>query len=88
MNIPALMNVILIPAIVLVVAMLMMAVQAMQAGRKWPKVQGWWLRALLLNAVQVGAVSGAASRGTHGCCDTVRGAPTRSVSTVAQLSAT
>jgi sterol desaturase/sphingolipid hydroxylase (fatty acid hydroxylase superfamily) len=34
----------------------MMAVETLQAGRKWPNVRGWWLRAILLNSVQVGAV--------------------------------
>jgi len=56
MNIPEFLKGILIPVIVLVAALAMMVVEAMQSGRKWPKVPGWWFRALLLNGVQVGAV--------------------------------
>ena len=56
MNIPEFLEVILIPVIVLAAALAMMAVEALQSGRKWPKVPGWWFRALLLNGVQVGAV--------------------------------
>jgi sterol desaturase/sphingolipid hydroxylase (fatty acid hydroxylase superfamily) len=46
----------LIPAVVLTVAIVMMVVEVRRAGRKWPKVQGWWWRAFLLNGVQVAAV--------------------------------
>jgi sterol desaturase/sphingolipid hydroxylase (fatty acid hydroxylase superfamily) len=45
-----------IPLVVLIVAVIMMTVEARQSGRKWPRVRGWWTRAVLLNAVQVGAV--------------------------------
>lgn len=56
MNIPALLNNVLIPGIVLATALVMMAVESKQAGRKWPRVHGWWLRAIFLNVIQVGAV--------------------------------
>src|SRR5688572_30207349 len=46
----------MIVLIVLGAALLMMAWEVLQPGRKWPKVTGWWLRALALNACQVGAV--------------------------------
>jgi sterol desaturase/sphingolipid hydroxylase (fatty acid hydroxylase superfamily) len=42
--------------IVLGAGILMMAIERMGAGRNWPKVRGWWLRAVLLNSFQVGAV--------------------------------
>ncbi|HUI52258.1 MAG TPA: sterol desaturase family protein [Terriglobales bacterium] len=45
-----------IPLIVLAAAAAMMFVEWRHGGRKWPKVRGWWLRALLLNGFQVGAV--------------------------------
>ncbi len=45
-----------IPLIVLATAIAMMVAEAVRAGRKWPNVPGWWLRALLLNGAQVGAV--------------------------------
>lgn len=38
------------------VAVAMMIVEALRPGRRWPQVRGWWLRALALNAVQVGSV--------------------------------
>ncbi len=46
----------LIGAIVLACAILMIAVELGTPGRSWPKVAGWWARALMLNAVQVGTV--------------------------------
>jgi sterol desaturase/sphingolipid hydroxylase (fatty acid hydroxylase superfamily) len=43
--------------IVLAVALLMMLIERVAGGgRSWPKVRGWWLRAIVLNAFQVGAV--------------------------------
>ncbi|GAC1661813.1 MAG: sterol desaturase family protein [Candidatus Acidiferrum sp.] len=42
--------------IVLGVAVFMMVVERVAAGRTWPQVRGWWLRAVLLNGFQVGAV--------------------------------
>ncbi|MCI0408435.1 MAG: sterol desaturase family protein, partial [Acidobacteria bacterium] len=45
-----------IPLIVIGVAFLMMVCEATRPGRSWPRVAGWWLRAALLNGVQVGSV--------------------------------
>jgi len=56
MHIPEFVRNIIIPVIVLAVALFMMIVEALQPGRNWPRVRGWWLRAVLLNGVQVGAV--------------------------------
>jgi sterol desaturase/sphingolipid hydroxylase (fatty acid hydroxylase superfamily) len=43
--------------LVLAVALLMMLIERVASGgRSWPKVRGWWLRAIALNAFQVGAV--------------------------------
>ena len=41
---------------VLAVAVVMVIVEMLAPGRKWDKVAGWWTRAFLLNAVQVGSV--------------------------------
>jgi sterol desaturase/sphingolipid hydroxylase (fatty acid hydroxylase superfamily) len=46
----------LIPAIVLGVALVMMVCEASRPGRTWPRVAGWWLRAILLNGIEVTAV--------------------------------
>jgi len=56
MNIPVAMRGFIVPTAVLTVALAMTAVETLQAGRMWPNVRGWWLRAILLNSVQVGAV--------------------------------
>ena len=56
MELPALFKNFAIPLAVLVVALTMMLVEAVYSGRQWPQVRGWWLRALLLNGVQVSAV--------------------------------
>ncbi|SRR5579864_6447134 len=45
-----------ITTIVLVVAVVMILVERIGLGRPWPQVHGWWWRAFLLNAVQIGAV--------------------------------
>lgn len=45
-----------ITLIVLGAAVLMIACELALPGRRWPQVAGWWLRALLLNSVQVGMV--------------------------------
>ncbi len=46
----------MIPLTVLGVAVVMIFAElTLRGGRRWPKVAGWWTRALLLNAVQVGA---------------------------------
>jgi sterol desaturase/sphingolipid hydroxylase (fatty acid hydroxylase superfamily) len=42
--------------VVTAVAAAMMVVEALAPGRRWPQVRGWWLRAIALNAVQVGSV--------------------------------
>ena len=45
-----------ISGLVLGIALVMILVEAAQPGRSWPRVRGWWLRAIALNAVQVGSV--------------------------------
>lgn len=42
--------------IVLAAAALMIIIERRFAGRSWPLVRGWWVRAILLNGFQVGAV--------------------------------
>ena len=46
----------LIPIIVLGVALVMMACELARPGRRWPQVAGWWLRAVLLNGIEVASV--------------------------------
>ena len=46
----------LVCLIVIAAALAMMACEAVRPGRSWPQVAGWWLRAALLNGVQVGSV--------------------------------
>jgi sterol desaturase/sphingolipid hydroxylase (fatty acid hydroxylase superfamily) len=46
----------LIPLIVLGFALVMMVCEGTRPGRRWPQVAGWWVRAALLNGVQVGSV--------------------------------
>lgn len=41
---------------VLALAVVMIVVEVLRPGRSWPKVAGWWVRAALLNGVQVGSV--------------------------------
>src|SRR5262245_35602754 len=50
---------------VLAVALVMMGVEARVPGRNWPRVPGWWARALGLNVAQV-AVTLAAGRAWDG----------------------
>ena len=45
-----------VPVIVVSVALIMIAVELAHPGRSWPRVAGWWLRVVLLNAAQVGVV--------------------------------
>jgi sterol desaturase/sphingolipid hydroxylase (fatty acid hydroxylase superfamily) len=45
-----------IPALVLGVALVMIGAERAFPGRSWPRIAGWWTRALALNAVQVGSV--------------------------------
>jgi sterol desaturase/sphingolipid hydroxylase (fatty acid hydroxylase superfamily) len=56
MRIAEFLKVILIPLLVLIAALGMIIVETRRGGRQWPKVRGWWARALLLNGFQVGAV--------------------------------
>jgi sterol desaturase/sphingolipid hydroxylase (fatty acid hydroxylase superfamily) len=44
----------IVPAIVLAVAIVMIAVELAAPGRRWPAVAGWWTRAVALNSVQAG----------------------------------
>lgn len=37
---------------ILIVAAVMIAIEAVRPGRSWPRVAGWWRRAALLNGVQ------------------------------------
>jgi len=46
----------IISLIVLAVAVAMIVIELLQPGRRWPRVAGWWTRALTLNTVQVGTV--------------------------------
>jgi hypothetical protein len=48
MRIVEILKVILIPLLVLIAAVGMIIVETRRGGRKWPKVRGWWARALLL----------------------------------------
>ena len=50
-------RVIMVILIVVAVAAAMIAVEALRPGRRWPRVRGWWLRALAVNAGQAGGVS-------------------------------
>jgi sterol desaturase/sphingolipid hydroxylase (fatty acid hydroxylase superfamily) len=43
--------------VVLAAAIAMMVIERLRPGRLWPKVPGWWPRALLANSVQVGAIA-------------------------------
>ena len=43
-------------AVVLAVALVMIGVERRYPGRSWPRVAGWWPRALALNACQVATV--------------------------------
>jgi sterol desaturase/sphingolipid hydroxylase (fatty acid hydroxylase superfamily) len=49
-------RVIMVILIVVAVAAAMIAVEALRPGRRWPRVRGWWLRALAVNAGQAGGV--------------------------------
>ena len=45
-----------ITVIVLCMALVMIGIELVIKGRTWPKISGWWGRALALNAVQVAMV--------------------------------
>lgn len=51
--------------IVLIAAVFLIAAEALKPGRKWPRVSGWWGRALLLNVFQVAFVFLAAATWDH-----------------------
>jgi sterol desaturase/sphingolipid hydroxylase (fatty acid hydroxylase superfamily) len=42
-----------IPIFVLGIALVMMVCEGLRPGRSWPQVVGWWLRAALLNGIEV-----------------------------------
>lgn len=44
-----------VAAVVLAAAIVMMAVEHLRTGRRWPGAVGWWARAALLNGFQVAA---------------------------------
>ncbi len=46
----------MVPLFVLAVAVVMILLETIRPGRRWPQVAGWWTRAFLLNGCQVGAV--------------------------------
>jgi sterol desaturase/sphingolipid hydroxylase (fatty acid hydroxylase superfamily) len=46
----------MVTLIVLLVGLAMLAVETAAPGRRWPRVANWWLRAVLSNGVQAGAV--------------------------------
>lgn len=48
----------LVPIIVLVVGVLMIWAECREPGRHWPRVKGWWGRALLFNVFQAAVVYG------------------------------
>jgi len=45
-----------IPLVVLSAAIVMTLWESVSPGRSWPKVAGWWARALALNAAQLTVV--------------------------------
>ncbi len=45
-----------VPVIVLIAALLMMWAELRRPGRHWPRVKGWWGRALVFNGLQAGIV--------------------------------
>jgi len=45
-----------IPLIVIAIGVVMLACELAHLGRPWPRVAGWWFRAMLLNACQVGMI--------------------------------
>ena len=46
----------MVPVIVVVVALFMMLVELRRPGRDWPRVRGWWGRALLFNGLQAAVI--------------------------------
>jgi sterol desaturase/sphingolipid hydroxylase (fatty acid hydroxylase superfamily) len=46
----------IVTLIVLAAALAMALVEYMRPGRNWPRVKGWWARAIITNGVEVGSV--------------------------------
>ncbi len=46
----------MVPIIVVSCALVMMLVERLAPGRTLPRVQGWWMRAMLVSGIQAGAV--------------------------------
>lgn len=46
----------MVPVLVFSAALLMIIVERVAPGRNWPKVPGWWPRAIAFNALQAGSV--------------------------------
>lgn len=42
--------------VVLATALLMALIETLRPGRNWPRVKGWWLRAVATNGIEVGSV--------------------------------
>src|SRR5689334_22943981 len=42
--------------IVLAVGLAMLVVESCRPGRNWPRVPGWWARAIAVNALEIGSV--------------------------------
>lgn len=45
-----------VPLIVVSIGLLMILCEAAGSGRKWPRVDHWWFRAILLNGIQAGVI--------------------------------
>ncbi len=45
-----------VTGVVIGLAILMIGIERLRPGRAWPKVSGWWTRAVLLNLAQAGSV--------------------------------
>jgi sterol desaturase/sphingolipid hydroxylase (fatty acid hydroxylase superfamily) len=45
-----------VPVLVISVALFMMGCEVARPGRPWPRVAGWWLRAVFLNGIEVASV--------------------------------
>jgi hypothetical protein len=79
----------LVTGLVGALAVVMIAVERVKPGRVWPKVPGWWPRALLLDGVQISVPCFLpVGRTTPGSARTVPGRPTRWASGGARRSAT
>jgi sterol desaturase/sphingolipid hydroxylase (fatty acid hydroxylase superfamily) len=45
-----------LPIVVGAVGLVMFLIERIAPGRNWPRVRGWWIRAILLNGIQVAVV--------------------------------